>query len=57
MKRAKHRGPPTVPKPRNPVATSPLLRKGGAHGKSAGATRRLEKIALAKSLRDAEGGE
>jgi len=56
MKRAKHRTVPTLPKQRNPVATSPLLRKGGAHGKSAGAKRRLEKVALAKELRDAEGG-
>src|SRR5207248_834583 len=31
MKRAKKRAPP---KPRNPVARSPLLAKGGVHGKS-----------------------
>jgi hypothetical protein len=41
MKRAKLHPPP---KPRNPVARSPLLRKGGAHGKSTGAARRLAKI-------------
>jgi hypothetical protein len=49
MKRAKHR----MSKPRNPVARSPLLAKGGAHGKSTAAKRRqaameLRKIALAK---------
>ena len=38
MKRAKQHSPP---KPRNPVARSPLMRKGGAHGKSKGALRRL----------------
>ena len=41
MKRAKQHA---VPKPRNPVARSPLLRKGGAHGKSTGALRRRAKI-------------
>ena len=43
MKRAKLHPPP---KPRNPVARSPLLGKGGPHGKSTRAKRRLDKIEL-----------
>jgi len=43
--------PPAV---RDPVARSPLLRKGGAHGKSTGAKRRAATIALAKEMRDQE---
>jgi len=53
MKRAKRHPPP--PKQRDPVARSPLLRKGGAHGKSKGAKRRAAAIALAKAARDPEG--
>jgi hypothetical protein len=45
MKRAKRH---LHPKPRNPVATSPLLRKGGAHGPSNAAKRRRAKIELQK---------
>jgi len=41
---------------RNPVARSPLLRKGGAHGKSNAAKRRAAKIALEKEAREAGGG-
>ncbi|HEX8739717.1 MAG TPA: hypothetical protein VF925_06205 [Casimicrobiaceae bacterium] len=37
-----------IPKRRNPVARSPLLGKGGAHGKSQGALRRHARIELAK---------
>ncbi|HEX7328795.1 MAG TPA: hypothetical protein VF428_09685 [Casimicrobiaceae bacterium] len=37
-----------IPKPRNPVARSPLLGKGGAHGKSQGALRRRARVELAK---------
>jgi len=48
MKRAKLHPPP---KPRNPVARSPLLKKGGAHGKSTGAMRRLAKIEAQKLAR------
>ena len=51
MKRAKQHAPP---KPRNPVARSPLLRKGGPHGKSARALRHQAKIALKQSTRDPE---
>jgi len=51
MKRAKQRG---VPKPRNPVARSPLLRKGGAHGKTTRAKRRQAKIELHKLAGDGE---
>jgi len=39
---------------RDPVARSPLLRKGGAHGKSTGAKRRAAKVALAKEIRETE---
>ena len=49
MKRAKLHAPP---KPRNPVARSPLLKKGGPHGKSARALRHQAKIALGKTARD-----
>lgn len=41
-------------KPRNPVAVSPLLRKGGAHGKSTAAKRRQAKIELARMQRNPE---
>ena len=51
MKRAKRI--PAVPKPRNPVARSPLLAKGGPHGKSRGALRREANVELAKLRRDA----
>jgi hypothetical protein len=49
MKRAKKHAPP---KPRDPVARSPLLRKGGAHEKSKGARRRAAAMALARTLRE-----
>ena len=49
MKRAKQHG---VPKPRNPVARSPLLGKGGPHGKSRGALRREANVELQKLRRD-----
>lgn len=49
MKRAKARPPPKL---RNPVARSPLLRKGGPHGKSTAAKRRQAKVLLAKAQRD-----
>ena len=54
MKRAKQHQPPEPPKPRNPVARSPLLRKGGAHGKSTAAQRREARIALARQVSDPE---
>jgi hypothetical protein len=50
MKRAKHK-PRTASKPRNPVARSPLLGKGGPHGKSASAKRQRANADLAKELR------
>ena len=50
MKRAKKHVLP--PKPRNPVARSPLLRKGGAHGKTTAAKRRQAKIELARTPLD-----
>ena len=45
MKRAKQHA---APKPRNPVARSPLLRKGGAHGKTTAAKRRQATVELRK---------
>jgi hypothetical protein len=50
MKRAKRVH--ALPKPRNPVARSPLLGKGGPHGKSQGALRREANVELAKMRRD-----
>jgi hypothetical protein len=50
VKRAKKHRLPQPPVVRDPVARSPLLRKGGAHGKSTGAKRRAAKIALAKEV-------
>ena len=47
MKRAK-RHALHAPKVRNPVARSPLMKKGGAHGKTTRAKRRLAKMELAK---------
>ena len=48
MKRAKLHPPP---KPRNPVARSPLLRKGGVHDKAQGARRRAANMAVQQALR------
>lgn len=55
MKRAKRHVQPVLHaqvKPRNPVARSPLLGKGGAHGKSGGAQRRKARVELQKLGRD-----
>ena len=52
MKRAKKHRPLAPPKVRNPVARSPLLGKGGAHGKTMAAKRRAANMALAKQVRD-----
>jgi hypothetical protein len=49
VKRAKQH---SLPKPRNPVARSPLLGKGGPHGKSQSAQRREANVALRKLVRD-----
>ena len=38
--------------PRNPVARSPLLAKGGPHQKSTAAQRRLARAQLVRTLRD-----
>jgi hypothetical protein len=51
MKRAKKHRPPSL-KPRNPVARSPLLGKGGPHERSPSAKRQREKRELARQLRD-----
>ena len=55
MKRAKKHRPSRPPAVRDPVARSPLLRKGGAHGKSTGAKRRAAKVALAREVREEDG--
>ncbi len=55
MKRAKRHSAPEVHalvKPRNPVARSPLLAKGGAHGKSGAALRRKARVELQKLRHD-----
>lgn len=57
MKRAKHHAPLRPPRKRNPVAVSPLLRKGGAHGKSNAALRRAANVALRMQSRKAGGEE
>ena len=54
MKRAKLH---VLLKPRNPVARSPLLAKGGAHGKTTRAKRRLAKIALQRQSREPDAFE
>ena len=54
MKRAKLHAPP---KPRNPVARSPLLKKGGAHGKTTRALRRQANMVLAKTAREPDASE
>ena len=52
MKRAKLlHSPPAPPKVRNPVARSPLLGKGGPHGKTNAAARRRANIELVKLQR------
>jgi hypothetical protein len=57
MKRAKKHRALTPPKTRNPVARSPLLGKGGAHGKTTAAKRRAANVALAKKARDPDAFE
>ncbi len=54
MKRAKKHHAQKPPKLRNPVARSPLLGKGGAHGKTMAAKRRAAKVALGQVARDPE---
>jgi hypothetical protein len=51
MTRAKKKAPL---KPRNPVARSPLLGKGGPHGKSTAAKRRQAEVELVRQSRDPE---
>jgi len=57
MKRAKTHAPPQSLKVRNPVARSPLLGKGGPHGKTNAAKRRAANIELVKLQRDAHSDE
>jgi hypothetical protein len=52
MKRAKRHAPPQPPAVRNPVARSPLLGKGGPHGKTNAAKRRQANVDLLKLQRD-----
>jgi len=49
VKRAKQHPPP---KPRNPVARAPLMKKGGAHGKTTRAKRRAARVELKKQVLD-----
>jgi hypothetical protein len=56
MKRAKQHATPKLPKPRNPVARSPLVAKGGPHGKGIGARRRQDNVATARLARDPDAG-
>ena len=52
---AKRRMPQAVPrKPRNPIARSALLGKGGPHQKSRGAQRKAANERLRKVLREEE---
>ena len=57
MKRAKRHAPPQLPAVRNPVARSPLLRKGGPHGKTTAAKRRQANIDLRRLARDPHSEE
>ncbi len=57
MKRAKQHRAPAQAKPRNPVARSPLLGKGGAHGKTTQATRRQANVELVRLTRDPDALE
>jgi hypothetical protein len=57
MKRAKRHAPPSLPAVRNPVARSPLLGKGGPHGKTTAAKRRQANVELRKLARDPHSEE
>ena len=57
MKRAKKHRPPEPPNPTRPVARSPLMRKGGAHGKSTAAKRRQANVELRKLAHDPDAVE
>jgi hypothetical protein len=57
VKRAKRHLPPQPPKIRNPVARSPLLAKGGPHGKTTAALRRQANIDMGKMQRDPPADE
>jgi len=57
VKRAKKHHALQPPKMRNPVARSPLLGKGGPHGRTTAAKRRAAKVALAQEARDPEAYE
>jgi hypothetical protein len=57
MKRAKRKAPAAL-KPRNPLATAPLLAKGGAHQRrDKRASRARQKAALRAGLRRPFDGE
>jgi hypothetical protein len=57
MKRAKRHLLPKLPAVRNPVARSPLLGKGGPHGKTTAAKRRQANIDLRNLARDPHSEE
>ena len=57
MKRAKLLTAPAPPKVRNLIARSPLLGKGGPHGKTNAALRRQANVELVKIKRAPHSGE
>ena len=57
MKRAKRHALPQLPAVRNPVARSPLLAKGGPHGKTTAAKRRHANVELRRLARDPHSEE
>jgi hypothetical protein len=54
VKRAKKHGLPGTLNVRNPIARSPLLGKGGVHGKTTAAKRRQAKVELGRLRHDVE---
>ena len=52
LKHAQHATPSGRLKPSDPVARSPLMKKGGAHEKTRGAKRRADAVAVGKLARD-----
>jgi len=57
LKRAKKLRLQKMPKQRNPVARSPLLGKGGAHGKTTAAQRLQAMVSLNRLPRNPEAFE
>jgi hypothetical protein len=57
QRQLQHASARALPPPRNPVARSPLLGKGGVHEKSVGAKRRRARMALQRQLREGREGD